>query len=74
MGQGTITFELPEEEDEFVQAANWRNTWLALCEIEEMFRKKDKYEELGEKEKELVQKMRQEFYSILDSYHVNLGA
>lgn len=53
----------------FLQATSMH---LCLCEIAECLRKICKYEDLPEKEHELAERIKSEFYSILESNGVDI--
>jgi len=71
--KATLEFNLPEDDAEFYCATKGTAMLNALFEIEIELRKLYKYEELNEDEWKIVEKIRNEFYAILQENDVNLN-
>ena len=68
-----MKFKLPDEDDEYELFKNANKYFLALCDLEEKLRQRWKYTEYEtEKEYELIEKIREEFYDILNDNNVKL--
>ena len=69
MPTATLTFNLPEERSEWLDAIRGADYACKLHEIENVLRRYRKYEEMGKKELELFTKIDDEIRLILnDSY------
>lgn len=67
-----LTFNLPEDQAEFDFATQGGNMYSALFEISQELRTLWKYEELDEKEWDMVERIRNRFYEILDDHQIKL--
>ena len=65
-------FDMIEDPDSFHLAYKGRDYWLALWDIYQMLRKWWKYEEVDDKQYEVIEKIREEFHQILEDRNVNL--
>ena len=65
-----LEFNLPEEDEEFKQAANAGNMHCAIFEFSQYLRKKLKYEDLSEQETKTYENVQAEFLGILEEYNV----
>lgn len=64
-----LTYKLPEEEKDFLKAAHSANLAMALWDISTYLRKVDKYATGDD-----IEKIRHEFFSILEQYDINLDS
>ena len=71
--KATLEFNLPEDDAEFYCATKGTDMLNALFEIEIELRKLYKYEELNEDEWNMVERIRDSFYQILDRNDINLN-
>ena len=62
-----LTYTLPDEEKAFLRTTHSTNMALALWDISQYLRKVDKYDTGDD-----IEKIREEFYNILNSYDINL--
>ena len=67
-----LTFNLPEDQADFDFAVQGSKMHLALWDISQELRKLWKYEELDEKEWDMVERIRNKFYDILDDHQIKL--
>ena len=67
-----LTFNLPEDQDDFDFAVQGGKMHLALWDISQELRTLWKYEELDEKEWDMVERIRNKFYDILDDHQIKL--
>lgn len=70
--KATIEFNLPEENEEFSDVTNGVKYKLIIQDIMNNLRAKIKYEELKEEEYDLCEKLREEFFEIIEDYEVNI--
>lgn len=70
--KATIEFNLPEENQEFSDVTNGVKYKLIIQDIMNNLRSKLKYEELKEEEYDLCEKLREEFFEIIDDYEVSI--
>ena len=68
-----ITFNLPEDQAEFDFAVQGSNMYSALWDISQELRTLWKYEELSEEEWKIVERIRENFYDILQKNNINLN-
>jgi len=67
-----ITFNLPEDQAEFDFAIQGSNMHSALWDISQELRTLWKYEELKQEEWDMVERIRNKFYEILDENQIKL--
>jgi hypothetical protein len=67
-----LTFNLPEDQAEFDFATQGSKMYSALHELSQELRTLWKYEELDEKEWNMVERIRNKFYDILDDHQIKL--
>jgi len=67
-----LTFNLPEDQNEFDLAIQGSKMYLALWDISQELRTLWKYEELSEEEWKMVERIRDKFYEILDENQIKL--
>jgi len=70
--KATLEFNLPEDQTEFDFATKGSNMYAALWEISQELRTLWKYEELKEEEWDMVERIRNKFYEILDENQIKL--
>lgn len=70
--KATLEFNLPEEEDEYKCAMNGRAYRAVLIEMDEMLRRRLKYEDLPEAISETIQLIRDNLYEYLEANDVGL--
>ncbi len=68
-----LEFNLPEEEAEYYCATKGQAMLNVLWEMQTELRKLWKYEELNADEFEIVERIREKFYSILEEHEINLN-
>ena len=68
-----LTFNLPEDQAEFDFAVQGANMYAALFDISQELRTLLKYQELSEEEFKIVEKIRDNFYDILQKNNINLN-
>lgn len=68
-----LEFNLPEDDAEFYYATKATDMVNALWEIQQELRKLWKYEELNEDEWQMVERIRDSFYEIIQQNNVNLN-
>ena len=70
--KATIEYNLPEDQFEFDNAVKSNKMWHALTEIKDELRRIYKYEDLKENEFEIVERIREKFFEILQENEINL--
>jgi hypothetical protein len=70
--KATLEFNLPEDQAEFDFATQGSKMYLALWDISQELRTLWKYEELDEKEWDMVERIRNKFFEILEDHQINL--
>ena len=70
--KATIEFNLPEDKYEYDLANKSSSLLSCLMEFEQEIRKIYKYENLKENQLEIVEKIREKFYEILQDNEINL--
>ena len=68
-----LTFNLPDEQHEFYCATKGQDMISVLWEVQKELRTLWKYEELNEDEHQIVERIREKFYSILEEHEINLN-
>jgi len=68
-----LTFNLPDDQNEFDLAVQSGNMYSALWDISQDLRTLWKYEELSEEEWKMVERIRDKFYEILSDHQINLN-
>ena len=67
-----IEYNLPDDQFEFDNAVKSMKMWHALTEIKDELRAIWKYEELKENQFEMVERIREKFFEILQENEINL--
>ena len=67
-----LTFNLPDDQHDFDLAVQSGKMYSALWDISQELRKLWKYEELSEEEWNMVERIRDKFYEILDENQIKL--
>ena len=67
-----IEYNLPEDQFEFDNAVKSMKMWHALNEVKDELRRIYKYEDLKENEFEIVERIREKFFEILQENEINL--
>ena len=67
-----MTFNLPEDQTEFDFAIQGGKMYSALWDISQELRTLWKYEELKQEEWDMVERIRNKFYEILDENQIKL--
>ena len=67
-----IEYNLPEDQFEFDNAVKSNKMWHALNEIKDELRRIYKYEDLKENGFEMVERIREKFFEILQENEINL--
>ena len=70
--KATLKYNLPEDEFEFNCAVKSTKMYFALTEIKEELRAIWKYEELKENQFEMVERLREKLFEILNDNEINL--
>ena len=70
--KATLEFNLPEDQSDFDFAVQGGKMYSALWDISKELRTLWKYEELDEKEWDMVERIRNKFYDILDDHQIKL--
>ena len=70
--KATIEYNLPEDQFEFDNAVKSMKMWHALNEIKDELRRIYKYEDLKENDFEMVERIREKFFEILQENEINL--
>lgn len=65
-----LTFNLPEEQEEFTNALDGTSLALAIHEIDQYMRSELKHAELTDEVHDKVQEIRDELHSILSNYNL----
>jgi nitroimidazol reductase NimA-like FMN-containing flavoprotein (pyridoxamine 5'-phosphate oxidase superfamily) len=68
-----IEYNLPDDQFEFDNAVKSNKMWHALTEIKDELRRIWKYEDLKENEFEMVERIREKFFEILQENEINLN-
>ena len=71
--KAVLEYDLPEEIDEFEIAVNSRKYYNIIFDYKMFLRGKLKYEDLSEQEYEIIEKIREKFFSIIEENGINLG-
>jgi len=72
MAKIKMTFNLPEDQTEFDFAIQGGKMYSALWDISQELRTLWKYEELKQEEWDMVERIRNKFYEILDDNQIKL--
>ena len=67
-----IEYNLPDDQFEFDNAVKSNKMWHALTEIKDELRRIYKYEDLKENQFEMVERIREKFFEILQENEINL--
>ncbi len=67
-----LTFNLPEDKHEWENAMRADAMFCALWDLSQELRTLWKYEELSEEEWNMVERIRDKFYEILQEHNINL--
>jgi hypothetical protein len=67
-----IIFNLPEDQAEFDFATQGSNMYSALWDISQELRTLWKYEELKQEEWDMVERIRNKFFEILEDHQIKL--
>ena len=70
--KATLEFNLPDDQAEFDFATQGSKMYNALWEISQELRTLWKYEELDEKEWDMVERIRNKFFEILEDHQITL--
>ena len=70
--KATLEYNLPYDQAEFDFAIQGGNMYSALFDISQELRTLWKYEELDEKEWDIVERIRNKFFEILDDHQIKL--
>jgi len=70
--KATIEYNLPDDQFEFDNAVKSTKMFFALTEIKDELRAIWKYEELKENQFEMVERIREKFFEILQENEINL--
>ena len=70
--KATLEFNLPDDQNEFDMAVQSGNMYAALWDISQELRTLWKYEELKQEEWDMVERIRNKFYEILDENQIKL--
>ena len=70
--KATIEYNLPDDQFEFDNAVKSMKMFFALTEIKDELRSIWKYEELKENQFEMVERIREKFFEILQENEINL--
>jgi hypothetical protein len=70
--KATLEFNLPEDQHEFDFATQGGKMYSALWDISKELRTLWKYEELDEKEWDMVERIRNKFFEILEDHQITL--
>jgi hypothetical protein len=71
--KATLEFNLPDDQHEWDNAVNANAMYLALWDLSQEIRTLWKYEELSEEEWNMVERIRDKFYEILNDNHIELN-
>jgi len=70
--KATIEYNLPDDQFEFDNAVKSNKMWHALTEIKDELRRIWKYEDLKENQYEMVERIREKFFEILQENEINI--
>jgi hypothetical protein len=70
--KATIEYNLPDDQFEFDNAVKSMKMWHALTEIKDELRSIWKYEDLKENQFEMVERIREKFFEILQENEINI--
>ena len=70
--KATLKYNLPDDQFEFDSAVKSMKMWHSLTEIKDELRSIWKYEELKENQFEMVERIREKFFEILQENEINL--
>ena len=70
--KATLEFNLPDEQHEFYCATKGQDMISVLWEMQAELRKLWKYEELNEDQFNMVERIRETFFNILQEHEINL--
>lgn len=70
--KATLKFDLPDDQFEFDCAVKSTKMYLALIEIKDELRSIWKYEELKENQYEIVERINDKFFEILQENEINI--
>lgn len=70
--KATIEYNLPDDQFEFDNAVKSNKMFFALTEIKDELRAIWKYEDLKENQFEMVERIREKFFEILQENEINL--
>jgi hypothetical protein len=70
--KATLKYNLPDDQFEFDSAVKSMKMFFALTEIKDELRAIWKYEELKENQFEMVERIREKFFEILQENEINL--
>ena len=70
--KATLKYNLPDDQFEFESAVKSTKMFFALTEIKDELRSIWKYEELKENQFEMVERIREKFFEILQENEINL--
>jgi len=70
--KATLEFNLPDEQEEFDLCLKARNYFCVLWDLDQELRKKVKYENIPEKEKEIYQAVRDCLWNIMNENDITL--
>jgi len=70
--KATIEYNLPDDQFEFDNAVKSNKMWHALTEVKDELRRIWKYEDLKENQYEMVERIREKFFEILQENEINL--
>lgn len=72
MPKATLTFNLPDENDEFIMAQDGINYSLVLNDLRNYLRGKLKYEELTEEQYKIYEEVRNQMFEFASHYNVEI--
>ena len=70
--KATLTFNIPEEQEEFDIASNAHKFYSVISEFDNFLRNKIKYTDLPEEQYLIYKTIRQEFWNKLDTQNIKL--
>jgi len=70
--KATLKYNLPDDQFEFDSAVKSMKMFFALTEIKDELRSIWKYEELKENQFEMVERIREKYFEILQENEINL--
>ena len=71
--KATIEFDLPTDEHEYYCASHGDNMYAALWDVKQELRSLLKYAEITSEQYDIVEKISDKFYMILEENNVNLN-